>query len=31
MYIKFGTDVAYRSATECGHKCENIIDFVNDN
>jgi len=24
-------DGAYRNATKRGYKCENIIDFVNDN
>jgi hypothetical protein len=27
----FSMDGAYRGAAKCGYKCENIIDFVNDN
>jgi len=24
-------DGEFRGATECGYKCENIIDFIKDN
>ena len=29
--LHLSLDGAFRGATECGYKCENIIDFVNDN
>jgi hypothetical protein len=29
--LHLALDGAYRGGTKCGYKCENIIDFINDN